>query len=126
MSLRLATYNVQSGRTADGRYDGSALARSVRALDADLVALQEIDHLLERSGGDDQIADLVAALSVGGTSWTGKALPCGKNSCRKRCRWYSWLSGSSPQRSKSFAGTRPVSRHARSSALVSALLPSGA
>lgn len=75
MSLRLATYNVQSGRTADGRYDGSALARSVRALDADLVALQEIDHLLERSGGNDQIADLVAALSVGGTSWTGHFLP---------------------------------------------------
>jgi endonuclease/exonuclease/phosphatase family metal-dependent hydrolase len=75
VTLRLASYNVQSGRTASGGYDVAALARSVRSLDADLVALQEIDHLLHRSGRQDQIAEIVSALSAGGGEWTGHFLP---------------------------------------------------
>jgi endonuclease/exonuclease/phosphatase family metal-dependent hydrolase len=75
MVLRLASYNVQSGRGRTGRYDAEALARSVGALGADLVALQEIDHLQPRSGTRDQIGDLVAALSAGGERWTGHFLP---------------------------------------------------
>lgn len=73
--LRLATYNVQSGRGRTGGYDPEALARSVAALDADVVALQEVDHLLSRSGQVDQLADLVAALGSGEQPWTGHFLP---------------------------------------------------
>jgi endonuclease/exonuclease/phosphatase family metal-dependent hydrolase len=73
--LRLASFNVQSGRTATGGYDASALARSVRALDADLIALQEIDHGLTRSAEHDQVADIVAALNADGGQWTGHFLP---------------------------------------------------
>jgi endonuclease/exonuclease/phosphatase family metal-dependent hydrolase len=75
MVLRLASYNVQSGRGRTGRYDAEALVRSVQALDADLVALQEIDQFQARSGHRDQIGDLVSALSEGGERWTGHFLP---------------------------------------------------
>lgn len=73
--LRLASYNVQSGRGATGGYDADALARSVAALDADVVALQEIDQLQPRSGGAAQLADLVTALGSGGQPWVGHFLP---------------------------------------------------
>ena len=73
--LRLATYNVQSGRGRTGGYDAAALARSVADLEADVVALQEIDHRQPRSGEVDQLTGLVAALGAGGQSWTGHFLP---------------------------------------------------
>jgi len=73
--LRLASYNVQSGRGATGGYDPAALARSVAALAADFVALQEIDHMQPRSGSVDQLADLVTALGAGGEPWTVHFLP---------------------------------------------------
>jgi endonuclease/exonuclease/phosphatase family metal-dependent hydrolase len=73
--LRLATWNVLSGRTVNGGHDPEGLARSLVALDADVVALQEIDHLQARSGHRDQLADLVAALSQAGPLWTGHFLP---------------------------------------------------
>jgi endonuclease/exonuclease/phosphatase family metal-dependent hydrolase len=73
--LRLASYNVLSGRVPGGDHDAEALARSVVALDADVVALQEIDHHQPRSGDRDQVADLLAALRAGGEPWTGHFLP---------------------------------------------------
>jgi endonuclease/exonuclease/phosphatase family metal-dependent hydrolase len=76
VTLRVATFNVQSGRTAQGGFDPTALVRSIRALNADLVALQEIDHHLERSGGRDQVAEIVAGLSAeAGEPWSGHFLP---------------------------------------------------
>lgn len=60
MSLRLATANLLSGRSlTDGRTDPDRLTAAVRALDADMLAVQEVDHAQDRSGGHDQ-ADLVA------------------------------------------------------------------
>jgi endonuclease/exonuclease/phosphatase family metal-dependent hydrolase len=73
--LRLATYNVLSGRVPGGDHDPEALARSVVGLDADVVALQEVDHLQPRSGNRDQVADLLAALSATGEAWAGHFLP---------------------------------------------------
>ncbi len=49
--LRLATWNLLSGRTATGGHDLAAAARDLVRLDADVVALQEVDHLQPRSGG---------------------------------------------------------------------------
>jgi endonuclease/exonuclease/phosphatase family metal-dependent hydrolase len=58
--IRLVTFNVQHGRSAvDGRADAARLARAVATLDADVVALQEVDRLQERSGGAD-LARVVA------------------------------------------------------------------
>jgi endonuclease/exonuclease/phosphatase family metal-dependent hydrolase len=77
--LRLATYNVLSGRApgADpaAGFDPEPLARSVAALDADVVALQEVDSFQPRSGSRDQVSDLLEALSAGGTPWAGRFLP---------------------------------------------------
>jgi endonuclease/exonuclease/phosphatase family metal-dependent hydrolase len=77
--LRLATYNVLSGRMpgADpaAAVDAGALVRSVTALDADVVALQEVDRFQGRSGSRDQVADLVSELSASGSPWAGRFFP---------------------------------------------------
>lgn len=62
--MRLATFNIQHGRTADDRrVDVDRFARAVRALDADVLALQEVDHRQPRSGRADLTA--VAAQAAG-------------------------------------------------------------
>ncbi|MFE4699701.1 endonuclease/exonuclease/phosphatase family protein [Streptomyces sp. NPDC056738] len=67
--VRFATFNVLHGRTlVDGRpvsvrtADGPELplVRAVASLDADVVALQEVDRLQERSGKVDQAAAVAA------------------------------------------------------------------
>lgn len=52
--MRIATFNVQHGLGPDGRADNHRLADAVAALDADVVALQEVDRRQARSGGVDQ------------------------------------------------------------------------
>ena len=62
--MRLATFNILHGRsTADGQVDPGRLADAVRALDADVLALQEVDRDQPRS----HLADLteVAAEAMG-------------------------------------------------------------
>jgi endonuclease/exonuclease/phosphatase family metal-dependent hydrolase len=66
-SLRVASWNILGGRTREGdRVDLDLTLAGLRALDADLVALQEVDRHLPRSGGVDQAGRLAAAL---GMSW---------------------------------------------------------
>ncbi len=72
--VRLATFNVLHGRALP---DGGPLsrpepaegplARAVLSLDADVLALQELDRLQERSGGADQAS--VAADAAGLKHW---------------------------------------------------------
>ena len=55
--MRLATFNILHGRSpSDGLVDLDRLADAVRDLDADILALQEVDRLQPRS----QLADLTA------------------------------------------------------------------
>ena len=62
--MRLATFNLLSGRSLrDGSTDAQVLAEAVRRLDADVLALQEVDRHQPRSGGVDQAA--VAATAMG-------------------------------------------------------------
>jgi endonuclease/exonuclease/phosphatase family metal-dependent hydrolase len=73
--VRCATFNVLHGRRLgrDGRPlptradDAEALAGAVASLDADVLALQEVDRLQERSGGVDQAA--LAAEASGARDW---------------------------------------------------------
>ncbi|MFB7244456.1 endonuclease/exonuclease/phosphatase family protein [Streptomyces populi] len=74
--VRFATFNVLHGRTlVEGRpvpvrdADGpeAPLVRAVASLDADVVALQEVDRLQERSGGVDQAS--AAAAGSGARYW---------------------------------------------------------
>ncbi|MDI2131030.1 endonuclease/exonuclease/phosphatase family protein [Yinghuangia seranimata] len=66
--LRVATFNLLHGMALD---DGTAgprrLAEALGKLDADIVALQEVDRHQERSSGADQAA--VAARAVGAHDW---------------------------------------------------------
>ncbi len=76
LRVRCATFNVLHGQLVrpDGRPapvhpdDPSApLAEAVAGLDADVMALQEVDRFQERSGGVDQAA--VAADALGARDW---------------------------------------------------------
>ena len=61
--MRLATFNVLHGRSpADGRVDVGRFAAAVRTLDADVLALQEVDRAQPRSGS----ADLTAVAAEAG------------------------------------------------------------
>ncbi|MET7684805.1 endonuclease/exonuclease/phosphatase family protein [Streptomyces sp. NPDC005423] len=81
--VRCATFNVLhgrriqgDGRPAPGPADAALpLAEAVASLDADVIALQEVDRLLERSGSLDQAA--VAAAAAGADQWRyASALHC--------------------------------------------------
>lgn len=63
--MRIATFNIQHGLGPDGRVDNRRLAAAVAGLDADVVALQEVDRGQARSGGIDQArlcADVMGAV----------------------------------------------------------------
>ena len=66
--MRLATFNILHGRTFDG---GPAsvdrLAEACASLEADVLALQEVDRGQPRSGGVDQAA--VVAEGMGAAAW---------------------------------------------------------
>lgn len=62
--MRLATFNILHGRSlGDGRVDLDRFADAVRRLDADVLALQEVDRAQPRSHGADLTA--VAAEAMG-------------------------------------------------------------
>lgn len=64
--MRVATWNLLHGRsTTDGEVHPERLAAAARRLDADVLALQEVDVGAVRSGGADQAAAVVAALGAG-------------------------------------------------------------
>ncbi|MCA8941473.1 MAG: endonuclease/exonuclease/phosphatase family protein [Planctomycetes bacterium] len=57
-SLRVMAYNVKHGHGMDGRVDIARAAQVIRTRSPDLVALQEIDVGVDRSGRVDQPAEL--------------------------------------------------------------------
>ena len=62
--MRVATFNIQGGRTAAGEpVDPTTYAGAIRDLDADVLALQEVDRNQPRSQGVDLTA--VAAEAMG-------------------------------------------------------------
>lgn len=69
--MRIVTFNVQHARSPAGTVDTTALARYCAGLGADVMALQEVDHGLRRSGGADQAS--VVAEATGLTPFFGAA-----------------------------------------------------
>jgi len=63
-SLTVATYNIRHGRGMDGVVDLTRTGRALAALGADIVALQEVDKLVQRSGSVDEPAVLGAQLGM--------------------------------------------------------------
>jgi endonuclease/exonuclease/phosphatase family metal-dependent hydrolase len=69
--MRVATWNLLHGMDVrTRRVDLGAVADGIAALDADVVAVQEVDRELSRSGGVDQIAALADKLG-----WHGVFAP---------------------------------------------------
>ncbi len=58
MRLTVATFNIHHGEGRDGRIDLTRTASTLAAIDADLVALQELDRGLPRSASVDQVGTL--------------------------------------------------------------------
>ncbi len=63
-TLRIATYNIRHGRGTDDILDLDRTARAIATLDADIVALQEVDEKVGRSGGVDEAATLGRTLGM--------------------------------------------------------------
>ncbi len=68
----MATANAASGRGAGGRQDLHAWTADAARLGVDVLAVQEVDHLLPRSGGTDQTLAVAAACAGDGPPWTSR------------------------------------------------------
>lgn len=64
VTLRLVTYNIRHGRGMDGEVNLERTAAVLRQLSPDIVALQEVDNGVARSGGQDQAAVLGQLLGM--------------------------------------------------------------
>ncbi|MEU1047351.1 endonuclease/exonuclease/phosphatase family protein [Streptomyces sp. NPDC005897] len=63
--LRIATYNIHTGTGSDGVFDLDRQAAALRALDADVIGLQEVDvHWGARSQGLDVAGELARRLGM--------------------------------------------------------------
>lgn len=62
--LRVVTYNVHYCKGLDGRFSPDRIARVLRALDPDIIALQEIESGRPRSRHEDQLAFLAKELGL--------------------------------------------------------------
>ncbi len=58
LQLRVLTYNSHHGEGIDGKLDLARISRVIESVDPDLVALQEVDRQVQRSGSVDQPAEL--------------------------------------------------------------------
>jgi len=65
-TLRVVSYNIKHGLGNDGRVDLERIAEVIRALDADVVTLQEVDRGVNRTGGVDQTARLAELTGMRG------------------------------------------------------------
>jgi CubicO group peptidase (beta-lactamase class C family)/endonuclease/exonuclease/phosphatase family metal-dependent hydrolase len=63
--LTVMSYNIHTGIGVDGRLDLARVAADIKAADADVVGLQEVDvHWMARSEWRDQAAELAAAVGM--------------------------------------------------------------
>ncbi|NWK56736.1 endonuclease/exonuclease/phosphatase family protein [Verrucomicrobiaceae bacterium N1E253] len=62
--LKVLAYNIHHGRGMDGKVDLERIAKVIAEKSPDLVALQEVDKNVRRSGGVDQAAELAKLLKM--------------------------------------------------------------
>src|SRR5262249_10181898 len=56
--IRVLTYNIHHGEGTDGKFDLERLAKVIKSVSPDIVALQEVDQGTARASGVDQPAEL--------------------------------------------------------------------
>jgi endonuclease/exonuclease/phosphatase family metal-dependent hydrolase len=64
MKARVATFNIHHGLGADGRLDLDRTIAAIKTIDPHLIALQELDRGLDRSGRVDQPAMIEEATGL--------------------------------------------------------------
>src|SRR5690349_9616478 len=57
-TLRVMTYNIHITQGMDKKFDAARIADVIKRADVDVVALQEVDVGVNRSGKVDQVAEL--------------------------------------------------------------------
>ncbi len=62
--LSVVTYNIRGCRTDSGNADPSLVTEALRTLDADIIALQEVDYNLPRSQFVNQVETIAKALNM--------------------------------------------------------------
>ena len=65
-TVRIVAYNIRHGQGTDDRVDLPRIAEVLRALDADVITLQEVDNRTERTGGVDQVQVLAEHMGYQG------------------------------------------------------------
>ena len=60
----VATYNIRHGVGMDGKLNLSRTLKTIEGLNADIIALQEVDQLATRSGQVDQVAWLASRMNM--------------------------------------------------------------
>ena len=65
-TVRIAAYNIRHGQGTDDQVDLPRIAEVLRALDADVITLQEVDNRTERTGGVDQVQVLAEHMGYQG------------------------------------------------------------
>ena len=58
LRMRVLSYNIHHGEGVDGKLDLDRIAKVIRSVSPDVVALQEVDDRVKRTGGVDQPAEL--------------------------------------------------------------------
>lgn len=66
--MRVMSYNIHHGQGTDGKIDLERIARTIRSVEPDLVALQEVDNEVPRSNRIDQIDELSKLTDMSGAS----------------------------------------------------------
>ncbi|QDV24593.1 endonuclease/exonuclease/phosphatase family protein [Aureliella helgolandensis] len=66
VTLRVLSYNIHHCEGTDGELSVKRIADIIRASNADLVALQEVDHTMTRSEQVDQLAELAKLTGLEG------------------------------------------------------------
>ncbi|WP_040950235.1 endonuclease/exonuclease/phosphatase family protein [Gorillibacterium massiliense] len=66
MKIRAMTFNIHHGQGMDGKTDIARIAREIESVDADIIALQEVDRFHPRSYFHDQLFRVTHKLGVHG------------------------------------------------------------
>ena len=75
LRVRVMCYNIHHGKGVDGLVDLQRVARVIRAAEPDVVALQEVDYRIDRTGRVDQAVEL--ARLTGMTAVPGDVIDVG-------------------------------------------------